>query len=128
MSGDEMETPPADQPREPYVRKTAAEREELAQEIWAGRIFTSQHVRDPGDISMVFMVLAFLDNGFRDWALENNIAVLYEEMSKAGPRGVNGYPCFFSMKMLDKEDAQAVFDRVREIQAFMDARTKDNAE
>jgi hypothetical protein len=34
----------------------------------------------------------------------SNIGVIYEWMEKAGPRSVNGYPTFFSCRLLHKED------------------------
>jgi len=35
-----------------------------------------------------------------------NIGMLYEEYSKAGPRGINGMPNFFSMKIVSIEDTK----------------------
>jgi len=33
-----------------------------------------------------------------------NIGMLYEDMSKTGPTSINGYPVFFSCKIVSKED------------------------
>lgn len=39
-------------------------------------------------------------------AFLNEIGMLYEDNSKAGPRSINGYPMFFSCKILSKADAK----------------------
>jgi len=43
------------------------------------------------------------DLGFGNTRLQN-IGVIYEYISKAGPRSINGYPCFFSFRILNKAD------------------------
>lgn len=69
----------------------------------AGHIFTSAQVRDTSVLQMVFMVIALggLDPEKTD--LES-IGVIYEYMDKAGPRSINGYPVFFSCKLLSRDD------------------------
>lgn len=37
-------------------------------------------------------------------AFIENIGMLYEDNSQAGPRGINGYPIFMSCKIVSKED------------------------
>lgn len=50
-----------------------------------------------------------------------NIGMLYEEYSKAGPRGINGMPIFFSCKIVSIEDTK----RFREMYtAYCDMREK----
>jgi hypothetical protein len=39
---------------------------------------------------------------YRQWAAD--VGVIYEHYEKAGPRGVNGYPMFMSMRILHRED------------------------
>lgn len=39
-----------------------------------------------------------------------NIGMLYEENSKAGPRGINGYPIFMSCQILSIEDTNRFLD------------------
>lgn len=34
----------------------------------------------------------------------SDLGVIYEEYSKAGPRSINGYPCFFSFRVLSRND------------------------
>lgn len=42
----------------------------------------------------------------------DSIGAVYEEMSKAGPRGINGYPFFFSMKCLHRDQVDTLRERV----------------
>jgi len=40
-----------------------------------------------------------------------NIGMVYEYMDKAGPRSVNGYPCFMSMQIVSYDDAQRFVEK-----------------
>lgn len=104
-----------------YKPKSDAELEQLAQDIYAGRIFTSQHC-EPGHITLVFMVLALCGKDDIEWFKANDVTLFYEYVDKAGPRSVNGNPCFLSLQYLDREDHKKLDLRYQEIKAFMDAR------
>jgi hypothetical protein len=71
-----------------------------------GRLFTSAHMSEgaPDMLPMVFMPLAL--GGLADWTREEieQIGIFYEYLADAGPRSINGMPCFFSMRMLHVED------------------------
>jgi len=85
-------------------------KEELRQfvdDLVSDRIFTSSHIR-PNErqdmVATVFMPVAL--GAFANWSDTGmaNIGVLWEYTSKAGPRCINGYPIFFSMHMVHKDD------------------------
>lgn len=79
----------------------------LAMDIEEGKIFTSDHIReyDAQLLPSIFMPLFFSGRDFHFWMLKKNkIMLIYEYLSKAGPRSINGYPIFFSMQMLNLED------------------------
>ena len=40
----------------------------------------------------------------------NSIGMVYEYLSKAGPMGLNGGPLFMSLRLLNKEDSQKVWE------------------
>jgi hypothetical protein len=65
-----------------------------------GRIFTSAQVRDFDHVPMVFMVVAL--GGLSQFSAKsmNDIGIIYEYIEKAGPRSINGYPTFFSFRVL----------------------------
>ena len=50
-----------------------------------------------------------------------NIGMLYEEYSKAGPRGINGMPTFFSCKIVSIEDTKRFHEMYT---AYCDMREK----
>jgi hypothetical protein len=73
-------------------------------DFMGGRIFTSAQIRNDGDIPMVFMPLAL--GALHDWPREDwaDIGIFYEYLDKAGPRSINGNPCFFSFRLMHVED------------------------
>lgn len=94
-----------------YVPKTEKEIRSLAEELYKGQIFTDRHIRhDPQrTIKSVFMGINFLSDKdlkeLRAW----NTGLFYEYLSAAGPVSVNGYPTFFSFRILSKDDARRLF-------------------
>lgn len=44
----------------------------------------------------------------RWWA--RDLGVIYEHMSAAGPRGINGYPMFMSLRLMHRDDWKLAFD------------------
>lgn len=80
-----------------------------------GRIFTSAQVSgDSQVLGMVFMPLLF---GALNDLEYSSIGVVYEYLDKAGPRSINGYPIFFSMRMMNVSDwakCREVIDREME--------------
>ncbi len=84
-------------------------------------IFTSQHVRDANDIPHVFMAYGLGGSAeHSEWMRENDIAVFYEYMNKAAPRGINGNPVFFSHSFLSENDWKRVLDKVEKIKSALE--------
>ncbi len=72
----------------------------------AGQIFTSAQVRggDPTILGMVFMPVFFgTFSAYNPQSLED-IGILWEYMDRAGPRSINGYPIFTSMRVMHRLD------------------------
>jgi hypothetical protein len=92
---------------------------EIATDIIGNRVFTDRHCQTQNDLSMVFMPLAL--GAFKDATDEwmNDLGMLYEYMEKVGPRSCNGLPGFFSMRLLNKHDAEIVWAKVRAMQHAM---------
>lgn len=66
-----------------------------------GHIFTSAHIPDDENrmLSMVFMPLLFAQE------LDlTDVGIVWEWVKDAGPRGINGMPCFFSMRLMKSAD------------------------
>jgi hypothetical protein len=75
-----------------------------------GNIFTSMQVHEPEQVSMVFMVLIFMEKD----QIPPDAAFVWEHMSKQAPRSINGYPTFFSCYFMDKADAERVIPAIDE--------------
>lgn len=70
-----------------------------------GRIFVIQQLKDKNLANMVFMPLVF---GALEGFDLDTIGTIYEYYSEAGPRSINGYPCFFGFRMLHIDDWRRV--------------------
>lgn len=92
----------------------------LAERIVRNEVFTNFHMdRGAGDLlSMVFMPIAL--GGLAD-VNPDDVGMIWEAMSEAGPRGVNGYPCFFSCHLLNRPDTKLVLEKVRAMEAALKA-------
>lgn len=95
--------------------KTEAELKKLAWDIHAGKVFTNRHIRE-GDERLfpnIFMVTLFLDEKQKEDLADAGL--FYEYYDQAGPRAINGYPMFMSLRSLCKEDTEKLFDYIEEI-------------
>jgi hypothetical protein len=84
----------------------------IAVDLKEGRIFTDRHIQkeDGRMLSMVFMPIAL--GAFENVSKEDleNIGLIYEHLSEAGPRSCNGYPGSFSMHLLNRDDTARMFE------------------
>lgn len=98
---------------EPVPRLTDDELRKFIDDFVSNRIFTSAHVSEGSQnlLSMIFMPIAF--GAFKDQNEESvkNIGLIYEYYDKAGPRSVNGYPIFFSLRYIHTKD----WERARKV-------------
>lgn len=80
------------------------ELKQLAMDIADGKVFTSSHVPDHDQrlIPSIFMPLMFM--GPEKAKEMGDVTLIYEYFDKAGPRSINGYPMFFSMTALKREE------------------------
>ena len=88
-----------------------------------GALYTSAHPSKMEDIKLVFLPLML--GALSDWIPEEleTIGLIYEDMSKAMPRSVNGMPMFMSCHIMHIEDWErarkaidAEFDRRKSIE------------
>ena len=108
----EDDTAPSGAPREapPIPRMSESELREFVTEYCNGQIFTSANLPEDSDaLGMVFMPLAF---GAITEESAKEIGIVWERLSDAGARYINGTPMFFSMHIMHKDDwaraAQAI--------------------
>ena len=58
---------------------------------------------------------------------KDGVAVFFEEYSKAEPRSINGYPCFFSCRYMTFTDYEKVREVAQALQSAMDGVLKDTS-
>jgi len=86
-------------------RMTDDKLREFVDDYVSGRIFTLDRIRDPErEMGMVFCGLMF--GPFERYNPDSlgDIGNVYEYMSQAGPRSINGYPFFTSFRLIHKKD------------------------
>ena len=89
----------------------------LAEDIYRDRVFTSDQLRQ-GDLNMlpvIFVPLVFADKKIIELMQKDAPGMIYEHLSEAGPRSVNGYPTFFSFHIVSQEDAKKVWEKFEQI-------------
>jgi hypothetical protein len=104
-------------PVPPVASLSDEDLKKLADDIRAGRVFTSAHL-SPGEerlLPSVFMPLAFMSAEQRRPLQGAGLA--YEYLDRAAPRSINGCPMFFSVRFLNVADTSKVFAIVRAIDA-----------
>jgi len=89
--------------------KTDEELKELAQEMYRGEIFCDRQVNRPQDVEMVFIPLCLMDNRERANLRRRKVNFIYEYMSKAGPRSINGNPTFMTCRVLTEPETKRLF-------------------
>lgn len=104
----------------PHVR-TDQELRQLALDIRAGAVFGTWNFPSSEEAQRmtgtVFMPLLFMDDEARG-ALEE-AAHIFEYVSNAGPRGVNGYPCFFSFQILRPDETARLDEMLKQLDTFV---------
>ena len=82
-------------------------------DIVDGKVFTDKHIPDNQQhmLTRVFipLMLGGLEQINQDGLLDN-VGMIYEYYSEAGPRGINGMPIFMSFRYLTVADAKRTFE------------------
>ncbi len=71
------------------------------------KVFTSAHVRDSQAENLLHLIFMPLALGALQGLYEHevkNIGLIWEYMSQAGYRAINGYPTFLSCRLMHKDD------------------------
>lgn len=72
-----------------------------------GKVFTSAHVHDSQTENLLHIIFLPLALGGLHGLYEHevkNIGLIWEHLSQAGYRGINGYPTFMSCRLMHKDD------------------------
>jgi hypothetical protein len=100
--------------------RTREELRQLALDWLAGKLFTDHHCR-ADDLPLAFMPLALMKPSQIAELQGSDLGLIFEYVDKAGPRGINGMPFFFSMQILNRADAQVVMDLAKRLQVAQDS-------
>ena len=105
-----------------YFKRTDKEIKDLALGVYKGEIFTSAQIRKGYEnmLHLIFMPLVFMKPEQLDELKEQGAYLFYANMSDAGPTSCNGYPSFFSMGYLDKDDTERMWDKYEAIKKAID--------
>ncbi len=79
---------------------------QLALDIAENKVFGTFHMNENeiNHLHVVFMPFIGVDAKRAKEMSDNDIIHVYEYYDKAGPRSVNGMPCFFSMNQINQTD------------------------
>ena len=86
------------------------ELKQLAIDISENKVFGTFHMNkcEIANMSTVFMPLVFMTDEQREKMSKDKVVHLYEYYSEAGPRSVNGMPCFMSVRNIVKKDWEKI--------------------
>ena len=101
-----------------YSSKSVSELKKIAHDIYVGKVFCNRQV-EPSMFGTVFMVWSLLDPMEKKKMIDSGMSMVYSDMQDAGPRSVNGYPIFWSMSVLNKQDDRKVDMYYKQIQEKM---------
>lgn len=94
-----------------YTRKSEEEIKTLARDVFTGRVIGSWML-ERSEVESVFPLLGLLDGEQASSMPNAGIVHVYEYLDKAGPLSVNGLPTFHSCRMLNREDAIRLANRI----------------
>lgn len=99
--------------------KTDDELRQLAMDIVDNKVFTDRHMQEHEAhmLGQVFMPIIFMDQE-QSKAVFEDVGMVYEYYSEAGPRSVNGLPMFMSVRFLSNEETNRIAPMIKEIQDF----------
>lgn len=98
------------QSSKPLCNRSDNDLKQIAHDIYTDKIFTDRHIaqKDKQDVGMVFLALGLMDMVQKKSMLKQKPGMLFEYSSKAGPRGINGYPCFFGFHIVSVHDSKKI--------------------
>jgi len=102
--------------------RTDEELKQLAKDMLADKIFTNAHIREGDDklLGSIFMPIMLMDQEQRDKLEAENVNLLFEYYTEAGPRSINGYPSFMTMKYMTKDEWEKVYNYHEKMKTALD--------
>ena len=102
--------------------RTDEELKQIAKDMLADKIFTNAHIREGDEhlLATIFMPFVFMDEKQRDELEAKGVKVLFEYLSEAGPRAINGYPMFMTCKYMTGEEWDKVYEYYEKMKKAVD--------
>lgn len=110
-----------------YIPQEDSFLKQLAMDIVDNKVFTDRHIKehDMRLLPSIFMVIALggakTTSAIIQRTYKNYYGMIYEYYDKCGPRVINGYPIFFSHRLLDGLDA---YKTLQFVQKYEDGKKK----
>lgn len=105
-----------------YVRKSDKKIRQMAVEYFGGNLFGSWAF-DEADyksmMPMVFMPLSLMSEVQIKTLVRDEVDHVYGYMKDSAPRSINGYPIFYAMHMINREDFNRFTTACALLQEFM---------
>lgn len=100
----------------------------LAVEIYRGSVFTSNQIRkeDMGMLPVIFIPIALFGQKLIEDMRKEDMGMIYEHISEAGPGSINGYPTFFSLHIVSKEETKKVWEKYEQIKKAVEGVIKSD--
>ena len=104
-----------------YVGHSKSDILELALGVRAGTIFGSWMLSETDRhlLNSIFMPLMFMDDMHKKTLIRDEIVHFYGKLNDAAPRSINGFPMFFSMRSINKEDCDHLQSTLEHLEDFM---------
>jgi len=104
------------------MSRSMEELKELAFDLLAGRIITSDYVaeNDPNMMQMVFMGLSLMTEAQVQELRDAGVSLLYEHIDKSLPRSINGMPCFLSFNTMTRDEHVKLYELAQKLKEALD--------
>ena len=96
---------------------------QLAKDIMGGQVFIADQLPEHSVHLLPNIFVSLGLGGLSSLSEEDreDIGFIYEYLNQAGPLGINGYPMFFSCKLLGKEDTKVLYEKLRQVAVALEA-------
>lgn len=117
------EQPSEEKPPEKHQDRSEKQLRKIALDIADGKVFGTWmlHENETNMIGHIFMPFILGGKEFADQLIANKIAHFFEYYEKAGPRSINGYPIFWSIRCVSETESEKLQLYVQEALNFKKA-------
>lgn len=106
------------------------ELKQLSIDISENKVFGTFHMNkcEIANMGMVFMPILFMEEEQRQSLRDKKVVHFYEYYTNAGPRSVNGMPCFMTVRSITENDWKKIVKYIKEyevrVKSFLDKEEK----